>query len=71
MGMERVTKVLKTPPKAARSGPKSTSLSQTTLSDAVEEVLQSSETFAAPKVTSGCLVGTYAPESETREIGGK
>ena len=35
LGSERVTKMLKTPPKAARSGPKSTSLSETTLSDAV------------------------------------
>jgi hypothetical protein len=36
LGSERVTKMLKTPPKAVRSGPKSTSLSETTLSDAVE-----------------------------------
>jgi hypothetical protein len=35
LGSERVTKMLKTPPKVARSGAKSTSLSETTLSDAV------------------------------------
>jgi hypothetical protein len=37
LGSERVTKMLKARPKAARSGPKSTSLSETTLSDAVEQ----------------------------------
>jgi hypothetical protein len=35
LGSERVTKMLETPPKAARSRLKSTSLSETTLSDAV------------------------------------
>jgi hypothetical protein len=34
-GSERVAMMLKTPPKAARSGPKSMSPSETTLSDAV------------------------------------
>jgi hypothetical protein len=34
LGSERVTKNLKTLPKAARSGPKSTSLSETALTDA-------------------------------------
>jgi hypothetical protein len=53
LGSERVTRMLKTPQMAARSGPKSTSLSKTTLSDAVEYLLGTSVNKASEGAISG------------------